>query len=168
MPVGVSAITPLANLTLGSGQTTITFSSISGAYRDLLLVINYGTGSTGTPRIRINGDTLSTYSWQTGEGNGSSATAASSSGTSAPISQTNNLGTNNNTNTANAVLHFMDYSVTDKQKIVLVRGNLASTAVTMATIRWANTSAITSFTLTPFNDSFLSGSTFALYGVSSV
>lgn len=167
MPIGVSAITPLANLTLGTSQTTVTFSSISTNFRDLMLVVNYGTNSTGTPRLRINGDTLSNYSWQTAEATSTTASAANSSGTSAPLSQTNNMGTNAVSNTAAATFHILDYNTTNKQKTILVRGTLASVATTHAVIRWANTAAITSFTLTPFNDSFMAGTTFSLYGVSS-
>jgi hypothetical protein len=40
MPAGVSAYTALANVTLGSSAANVTFSSISGSYRDLVLIVN--------------------------------------------------------------------------------------------------------------------------------
>ena len=47
MPAGVSAWTPLANITLASTANTVTFSSISGAYKDLRLVLVGGAAGTG-------------------------------------------------------------------------------------------------------------------------
>jgi hypothetical protein len=38
MPAGVPAMVALANVTLGSTASSITFSSISGSYRDLFCV----------------------------------------------------------------------------------------------------------------------------------
>jgi hypothetical protein len=69
MPAGVSAWTALANTTLASAANTVTFSGISGAYKDLRLVFSGGIGSAN-PSFTINSDTSSTYYWNTIEGNG--------------------------------------------------------------------------------------------------
>jgi len=48
---------PIATTTLGSNQTTITFSSIPSTYTDLVIVSNMGTTTASYPFIRFNGDT---------------------------------------------------------------------------------------------------------------
>jgi len=56
MPAGVSAYVPLANLTLGSSAASVTFSSISQAYKDLVLVIEATTSALDVAIIRFNSD----------------------------------------------------------------------------------------------------------------
>ena len=52
-----SAFTALANISLSGTATSITFSSISGSYRDLYMVITIaGLGSGGIPLIKANND----------------------------------------------------------------------------------------------------------------
>jgi hypothetical protein len=63
MPAGVSAWTPLANTTLASAANSVTFSGISGAYRDLMLVIQGSTTGPANVRMRFNGDTGSNYTF---------------------------------------------------------------------------------------------------------
>ena len=62
MPAG-STYTPLSTTTLGSAQATVTFSSISGSYTDLVLVMNtIGTSAGGDVQVQFNSDTASNYS----------------------------------------------------------------------------------------------------------
>lgn len=158
-----TAITPLANITLGSSAATVTFSSISGSYRDLMLVIGGGISSGASVFMRVNGDTGANYNYVFATGDGSSTyTLSSSSQTSGVIA---NWGIASN---ANIILHFFDYSATDKHKNVSVRANDASLGVDMGMNRWASTSAITSFSL--YNTGIRTwniGTSFALYGVSA-
>lgn len=158
MPNGMTA---LATLTLGGSQATVTFSSIVGTYRDLMLIIqDTGSGTEGL-RIRINGDTGSNYSYVLMAGDGSSASSGSGSMTeligglvySASIS--------------NSIYHFMDYSATDKHKTVLSRNNNASVNTVATAQRWASTAAITTLLVYPTAGTFAAGSIFTLYGVSA-
>jgi hypothetical protein len=163
MPAGVSAITPLANLTLGSAQATITFSSISQTYRDLILVIMPVATTTGNAgRMRFNSDTGSNYSWVQLYGDGSTA-ASSANG-----STTEMIGIQSETARTNSVLQIMDYSATNKHKSVLARSNNAAVITTLVNQRWANTAAITSIEVfMTGGTTYAAGSTFALYGVSA-
>ena len=70
-----STYTPIATNTLGSAQASVTFSSISGSYTDLVLIINAGTSDASEQDclIRVNGDTGSNYSATYMYGTGSSA-----------------------------------------------------------------------------------------------
>jgi hypothetical protein len=158
MPVGVSAYVALANVTLGSTASSVTFSSITGAYRDLILVFNFqGTGS-GFCSLTLNGDT-SNFSRVTAFGNSGAVSSgtASDSNFAAFTSSFNNLAT----------LQFMDYSATDKHKTILGRTGTGTDEVMMNTIRWASTAALTSITINTPSADFAAGSTFALYGIAS-
>jgi hypothetical protein len=67
-----TAIIPLANITLGSAAASVTFSSIVGTYRDLLLVSQLGHVSNNDIRIRFNSDTGSNYNMVYSAGDGGS------------------------------------------------------------------------------------------------
>ncbi len=55
---------PLATTTLGSAASSVTFSSISGSYTDLVVVFS-GTAGGGNSNLILtfNSDTGSNYSW---------------------------------------------------------------------------------------------------------
>jgi hypothetical protein len=50
--------TPLATQTLGSAAASVTFSSISGAYTDLVLVLNIKSTSSNYPTMILNSDVI--------------------------------------------------------------------------------------------------------------
>lgn len=160
--------TPLANITLGSSTSTVTFGSINQGFRDLVLVITAkSVAGTATVQFRPNGDTGFNYSYVNMQGNGSSTNTLANSGGN------NNFGLTVNTGVTNSefnviILNALDYSATDKQKLLLVRNNRAGNGVEAIAGRWADTSAITYFTLTlNGGDSFATGSTMALYGIAA-
>jgi hypothetical protein len=77
---------PIATNTLSSAVASVTFSSISSAYTDLVLVVNGTSASAGDFSLQVgNGsiDTGTNYSMTALYGNGSTATSARSSTTSA-------------------------------------------------------------------------------------
>lgn len=154
----------LANTTLASAASSVTFSSISGAYKDLMLVINakHDSGNSGL-KFRFNSDTGSNYSAVTIEGNGSSASYGYYDG--GDYLSLNSNYNNINTDGGVYVLNIMDYVATNKHKAALCRGNSAGqeTAATMG--RWASTAALTSILCYLNAGSYATGSTFALYGV---
>lgn len=151
--------TPLANVTLGSSATSITFSSISQSYRDLVLVVN-GPAMFGDFSLRLNSDAGNNYSYVVMYGTGSAATAGRATSQSvAPISY------NSASAPFSAIVNFMDYSATDKHKTFLTRGNQANGFVLAYADRWSNTAAITSIQI--LNNTYPTGTTFALYGIAS-
>lgn len=161
MPAGVSAYVPLANVTLGSTATSVTFSSISGSYRDLILVADVlGTG-TGYAELQVNNNTSSAnYNILFMRGNGSTAATGAYSAASLfdyPVFYS--------TSRTSFITQIFDYSATDKHKTALTRSNNANTAVEATVGRWINTSAITTLKFSFFD--IAAGSTFALYGVSA-
>lgn len=159
-----SAITPLANLTLSASATGITFSSISGLYRDLFIVATYANTVANSDYIgvKINGDTGSNYNAVTMSGSGSS-TNSSTYNNSTIGWLTVQGGFEGNLN-----VNFFDYSATNKFKNWISRNNTSGYGVEAVGGQWNSTSAITSINLYSVNGwSFTSGSTFALYGVSA-
>ena len=167
MPAGVSAWTPLANLTLAANQTSVTFSSISGSYRDLMLVVSAKwsvTNSSTAPSIEFNSDTTDANYWFV-DMNGNGSTTSSVANNWRGINS-NGFGFGNPAPQFQIVCQFLDYSATDKHKVYLNRINDASFLSTASAARWANTAAITSLTFKAAL-AFAAGSTFALYGVSA-
>lgn len=158
-----TAITPLANITLGSTAATVTFSSISGSYRDLRLVVTYGASTNVGAYIRFNNDSASNYNYVYMSGNGSTTSSSSAAATYTYLSYANATSTTQAFITAD----ILDYVATDKHKTVLSRGNNASVASDAFAGRWASTAAITTLVVYPDNSTFAAGSTFALYGIAS-
>lgn len=165
MPAGVSAYTALANVTLGSSASTVTFSSISGSYRDIVLIMQATTTGTAFARIRFNGDSSGNYSWVTMEGNGSSALSSQGNGGNnlpLPTNSTMESGAN-----WMNIIHVFDYTQTNKGMSGLMRSNNPSDRTAAVAFRWGVTSAITQVQFIGNNQPFAAGSTFALYGVSA-
>ena len=161
----VSALTPLANITLGSAAATVTFSSISGSYRDLMLVVNYGTTVAGQDlRIRLNGDTGLNYFDVTMNGNGS--TTSSGGGGNNNRFDIDSYGTPG-TITGQIQFSVIDYSASDKHKSTLTRMDNSATATRAIAGRWASTSAVTSIVVYVSASTFLAGTSMSLYGVSA-
>lgn len=158
-----AALVPLQNITLASAQSSVTFGSIPGTFRDLRIVVNAGTSAEGNIFIQLNNDTGSNYTYSNMRGFATSSTAASA-GTSSRIQSNYSTGLQTSARAVNTY-DLMDYSQTDKHKTILIRANHIDEIDALAG-RWANTAAVTSVKLTA-NDSgnFIIGSTFALYGV---
>jgi len=157
--------TPLASLTLSASAASVTFSSISQAYRDLVLVVNgaLDTASRGV-YARYNADTGSNYSIVNMAGDGSTTSSGTSSNTYMFYNYLNSAVANERNSW---IVNLMDYSATDKHKTVLSRFGQAGTGAEALAGRWASTSAITSIQVISWSSNFTAGSSFALYGISA-
>ena len=148
---------------LATSAASVTFSSIPGGYKDLVLVFELkATGSSNVAALlKINSDTGSNYSYVDARGNGSTTFSGSGTLTFGIIQ---NASSATSTTPANVIIQFMDFGATDKHKSWLSRGSGSS--VEMIAGRWASTSAITSLTLDKSGTAdFPAGSTFRLLGV---
>ena len=150
----------IATNTLGSAAASVTFSSISGTYTDLVLIVaGITTSGTQAVAVQVNGDTGSNYSRIILFGNGTSPSAfTSSSQTSAE------LGVLDATTQGNTIYHFMNYSNATTYKTFLARGNVSSEQVRAGVGLWRSTFAITSITVS-VGTTFATGCTFTLYGI---
>jgi hypothetical protein len=162
--------TPLASVTLGSSSSTVTFSSLPQNYRDLICIINFsGTANSVQGRFSFNGSTAG-YNWRRIAGGGSAGNIGSNGATDANAGfLSNQVQASITANRAQMNIHIADYSVTNKHKTVISRGSgaLAGTAAGAEFVitRWANTAAVTSFSIFTGGNAFGPGSTFTLYGV---
>lgn len=161
---------PIATTTLGTASATVTFSSISETYTDLILVGNFGHSQVNEGLwLRFNGDTASNYSLTTLYGNGTSAASARESNQSrayvsyyvAPVNALSTL----------TICQIMNYSNTTTNKTVISRSNRTDTGSnlpgTEASVNlWRKTpEAINSITISLNAGNIISGSIFTLYGI---
>ena len=154
--------------TAPSSQSSVTFSTISGAYTDLRLVISGITTVTGyTFTLGVNGDTGSNYSQVLLSGSGSAAQSVLYSNISTTQTYIGGwVAGYDSTKPSTLLLDFVDYSNATTNKTMLYRANSATRSVEAGVILWRNSNAITSITVYPQSGSSIaSGSTFRLYGI---
>lgn len=154
--------TPLASTTLTAATATVTFSSISSAYTDLVLVVNGTSASAGDFSLQVgNGsiDTGTNYSMTALYGSGTTATSARSTSSTA-------IGTGGfYTAQGTIIIQLMNYSNTTTFKTTLNRTNSGDFVQARVGL-WRSTSAINTIKFGPSDASnFGSGSTFTLYGI---
>jgi hypothetical protein len=154
---------PIATYTVPSSQASYTFTSISSAYTDLILIITCGSASASAySAITVNGDNGSNYSFTRLYGTGSAA-GSNRSSSAMTYWQTQYLystGTN-----FNAICHFMNYSNTTTFKTMVERYNDAAYEVDAQINLWRSTAAINSITLARVSGNYPVGATFTLYGI---
>jgi len=154
----------IATTTLSTTTATVSFTSISGSYTDLILISSAkSAGTSETIMMRFNSDSGSNYSFTYLYGNGTSALSGRASNTSFAVG-----GSATATDAAVNLVHIMNYSNSTTYKTVLDRRGQASLYTFTDVSLWRNTAAITSISVEPENgQSFASGSTFTLYGIKS-
>jgi len=162
----------IATSTLGSAAASVTFSSISGSYTDLVLVINnfYSTSSNPYISLQFNSDTTSNYSSTHLEGNGSAA--SSNRFTSDTLMYFGyNVASSTTPSNGMAVINIMNYANTTTFKTVLgrvgiINGTVPGTSVTVGLWRKAP-EAINSILIRQNAGNLPSGCTFTIYGIKS-
>lgn len=157
-----STYEPIATNTLTSTSALITFSSISSAYTDLVLVVACLDSGAGRTRVRLNGDSATNYSRINVVGNGTgSASYGATSETQFDLSVA--AGTSSTIPTAQ-IISINNYSNTTTNKTILSRYNLASGAVEAMVGLYRSTAAITSVSY--FTQGTMQiGTTATLYGI---
>jgi hypothetical protein len=158
---------PIATTTLGSDTASVTFSSISGSFTDLVLVCNGGSATAETIGMRFNSDSGSNYSSTILAGSGSAASSGRNSNQTGLTIGTNGYWTNDLNSTT--IIQIQNYANATTYKTVLSRSNNAGVGVDAIVGLWRSTSAINTIYLYGFYSgyNFKSGSTFTLYGIAS-
>ena len=157
-----STYTPIATQTLGSAAASVTFSSISGAYTDLILVISAqgASGASSAINAYFNADTASNYSYTQVTGDGTSAASARTSS-----STRMRLGWSAVSSAfAPIVFHIQNYSNTTTYKTSVGRINDAASITGAVVNLWRSTAAVTSLSFGT-GGNFAQYSSFALYGI---
>lgn len=161
-----STYTPIATTTLGSAQTSYTFSSIPGTYTDLVLVCNVKTSTnlSQSVYIQFNSDAGSNYSSTDMLGDGSTATGYRTTGATFIRIMGRATGTANTFHNM-CRTSIQNYANTNTFKTLLNRSDVAAGAVGTVGL-WRSKSAITSITITAEASTNLeTGSTLTLYGI---
>jgi hypothetical protein len=154
---------PIATQTLTASAASVTFSSISSTYTDLVLIMSGSVATNANLNIQFNSDTATNYSATRLYGNGSTAASDRyTSSSSIPIDATGywqtGFGSNN-------IISIMNYANTTTNKTVIVRSNNASNGTDAIVGLWRSTAAINAIKVQAGGVNFNSGSTFTLYGI---
>ncbi len=150
----------IASNVLTTTASSVTFSSISSSYRDLIFRIVVGTSTSGQIIYEFNGDTTAlNYPSCFLEGDGGSAASTTN--------RNNRLDASTTSLELTASLQIYDYAQTNKEKCSIIRGDNATSKTYTLAGRWANTAAINQVVFTPQSGTFNIGSSFYLYGIVS-
>jgi hypothetical protein len=170
--------TLISSSVLSTTATSVTFSSIPATYTDLIMKWSSrsNSASNGTfGTFRFNGSSSTNYSTRILYSNGSTVSNDAVSSRDDLFSEfLTNGGASTSSTFSSGELYFPSYT-SSTYKPVLVDSRTETNASTQAYIGmvaglWSNTSAITSLTIysgstaSP-SDSFVSGSSFYLYGI---
>jgi hypothetical protein len=157
----------IATTTLSAGTATVTFSAITSAYTDLVIVMNVAAtaaSSTGFG-MYFNSDTGTNYSDTRINGDGTTATSARGA-TQARILQFSASLPEAASTYSPVITQVFNYSNTTTCKTSLTRSNNSANAIQAIAGVWRATPvAITSITFYTFAGTFATGSTFTLYGI---
>lgn len=159
--MATNTYTALQTQVLGSSAASVTFTGISQAYTDLVLICNPNNASSTNTKVQVGNGSLDTgtnYSATQLYGNGSSAA-------SLRVTSTNYALGGVNGGYSNQTIHFMNYSNTTTYKTILSRGNASSAYIDAAVSTWRSTSAINTIMVQQDGGSYPAGSTFTLYAV---
>lgn len=163
----MSALVALANVTLSSNASTITFSSISQSYRDLLFVFNLkSTTGSDFVQYRVNGLT-SVYGFNLLDGSNTTINANTTYSTSfGQIDQ--NYANIASSQPNSGSMYMADYSATDRRKNAFIKNsNQGGFQLVMNGARTPATAAITSIVFSLGTGQFATGASLALYGITA-
>lgn len=156
--------TPIARQVLASATNTLTFSSISSAYTDLMLVVT-GQFASGTdyPVYQFNGDTSSNYSDLALRGTGSAAQSGAAA--NRVFTSVSSYG-GTSTQPFSFYTNFMNYSNTTTYKTCLSRWTNPAVETGANVGMWRSNAAINSIRVYALSsNNFIAGCTFTLYGI---
>ena len=149
----------IATSTLGSSQSSVTFSSITGSYTDLVIIINGVSSTSAELYARFNSDSSSNYSFMQFYGDGSSR------GTDIRNNETSNRIGSIRTVTNLVTCNIFNYANTTTFKTSTSRDGAGSVITNTFTGLWRSTSAINNIEFFPPTGTFNSGMVFTIYGI---
>lgn len=158
---------PIATASVTNTTTVgLTFSSISSAYTDLIIVFqgNADASANGT-RLRMNGDTAANYSSTSLRGNGTSASSARETSTGNGFVITGYAYGSTVTLNEVTIVQVQNYANSTTYKTSLIRTGAAAAATSTAVGLWRSTSAITTLFVYAEGGYLLNGSNATLYGI---
>jgi hypothetical protein len=154
----------LATTTLSSAASSITFSSISGAYTDLRLVIVGRTTASSSIAIQLNGDTATNYSYSYLGGDGTSTFR----GRNQDITRIQCYENFNSSTPTALEIDIFSYTGSTYKTMLITQSadRNGSGSVMKEVAMWRSTSAVTQFQIyAQSSDTLMAGTTATLYGI---
>lgn len=162
----------ITTTTLGSNQSTVTFSNIPQTYTHLQIRFMSQNDRADTNNgilLTFNSDSGTNYSWHRLYGDGASVASSAGTSTSGIRIERQSAYSSANSIFGVGVCDILDYRNTNKFKTVKNIGGVdanGSGFVAINSGNWRSTSAVTSISLTGIDGgNFKQYSSFALYGV---
>jgi hypothetical protein len=157
----------IATTTLGSAAANITFSSISSAYTDIVLVVNaIGVSSSTYVALQLNGDTGSNYSYTYLRGNGTAAASGRATSQVRTFIGATSVALPD-TYPALSIAHFFSYAGSTYKTILSEASNdqNGSGETTRTVSLWQSTSAINEIKIIGYNANLATGTIATIYGI---
>lgn len=159
---------PIAKQTLASPSSSITFSSITGTYTDLVLILNAKTAAGGIQLLKTrvgNGsiDTATNYSctWIGGYNGGTFSSRDTSSNAAIDMRISDAAW-------SSMILQFQNYSNSTTNKTFFTRSNNPNDEIWQGVNLWRSTNAINTIQVFPDGgQSFATGTEASLYGIAA-
>lgn len=164
-----AAYEPIATTVLGSDTSTVDFTGISQSFIDLVLVANIANNQTSTTaaviRLQVGNGSI-----DTGSNYSTTFIFGETSGTSTRVTN-QTFGYNGEclgtlAKRSTLIIQLQNYSNTTTNKSFLTRHGTGSRIEANASL-WRSTSAINQVRIFLSGNSFITGSTFTLYGIRS-
>ena len=165
--VVASAVETIATITISSGTSTVTFSSIPQTYKHLEIhgwAIQASGAGIQDINIGFNGDTTSSMRNHWGWGFANNATIYSNSGTATGSVSIGYIPNDTGNNAGGLYISLMDYTSTTKRKLVrYLTGNSggAQPVLNRGSAEIASTAAVSSISLSSSN---ITAGVLTLYG----
>lgn len=167
-------LTKIAESILGVTTGSVTFSSIPGTYRSLLLVCDARADGSASLNLQLNGDTAADYDQQFLSSDNTTAPSTIQqfglTAWSVGVLASSGNGTANLSSPVEILVP--NYSATTFLKNMLARTGYLDHVSSVSELHsyaglWRSTAAITSIKLFPGAQNFLAGTTLTLYGVTA-
>lgn len=159
----------IASTTLGSTQSVVTFSGIPSTYTDLVLRMSVASTGVIDGIFRFNGSSATNYSRTYLQGTGStSSSSRSANSTNIGLQDLyRNNGSTSNTFSSSEI-YISSYTLSQNKQISAVladESNNTTADMTLIAGLFRDTTAISSFSISPNSGNFSAGSSFYLYGI---
>jgi hypothetical protein len=158
--------------TLSTTATSVTFSSIPATYTDLVFRISARgdfAANGGKIRVEVNGDTATNYSWTEIYATGTTDTSARNTNKTDMDFYSTNYALDGTNLFSNTEIYIPNYLASANKPMngfgVSERNSTTANVIATTANLWRNTAAITSVKFSPASNSFVSGSSFYLYGI---
>jgi len=153
---------PITTQTVSVAVASITFSAISQAYTDLVLVCSVVRTANANLCLQFNSDTATNYSASFIDANGTTMTSSRLATQSNMFVDYALLGTTNfNTN----INRINNYSNTTTWKTCLTTTGQTGQQLSLMCNMWRSTAAVTAIKVFPSSGNLDVGSTLTLYGI---